>query len=66
MMTEDGGNVAPHMILDILLYIKEIIKYSNKTVTMCTLYKSTFVTGFWKTDHIVMRKLNRISMSMLM
>ena len=24
------------------------------------------VTGFWKTDHIVMREINRISMSVLM
>ena len=23
---------------------------------------STFMTGFWKTDHIVMREINRISM----
>ena len=26
--------------------------------------KFTFVTGFWKTDHIVTREINRISMFM--
>ena len=29
-------------------------------------YLLVFVTGFWKTDHIVMREINIISMSMLM
>ena len=46
-----------------------LLMYTWLRMSTCMYYGtycySIFVTGFWKTDHIVMREINRISMFML-